>query len=125
MQEYRYGHTQKVNKSQHVSVKHNFEDFRYLRLGGFGLVLRENDPPQTQCRQHLSCYRPDFDQTLKVASWEHLEQIPTVMVTFAQATFVLATFVHIRNISAVTDLILIKLYLMFVFIVSYDVYLDI
>ena len=31
----------------------------------------------------------------------------TVTVTFAQATFVLATFGHGRNISAVTDLILI------------------
>ena len=28
--------------------------------------------------------------------------IPTVMVTFVQAIFVLARFVHIRNISAVT-----------------------
>ena len=25
---------------------------------------------------------------MKVGSWEHLEQIPTVMVTFVQATFV-------------------------------------
>ena len=29
--------------------------------------------------------------------------MPTVIVTFVQATFVLATFVHLRNISAVTD----------------------
>ena len=47
----------------------------------------------------------DFDETLQVGSWEHLEQIPTVTVTFVQATFVLVTFVHIRNISAVTDTI--------------------
>ena len=105
-------------------------------------------PTQTQCQQYLSCYWPDFDQTLKVGSWEHLEQIPTVRWylsrqhlswwhlsisaisqlllarfwpnfkgrflgpsltdlnyhgTFVQATFVLATFVHIRNISADTD----------------------
>ena len=40
---------------------------------------------------------------------EHLEQIPTVRVTFVHATFVLATYVHIRNISAVTDMILMKL----------------
>ena len=56
---------------------------------------------------------------LKVGSWDHLSQRPTVTVTFVQATFVLATFVlatfvlatfvHIRNISAVTDLILTKL----------------
>ena len=54
-------------------------------------------------------YCTDFDQTLKVGSWEHLEQIPTVTVTFVQATFVLMTFVHIRNISTVTDPILMKL----------------
>ena len=48
--------------------------------------------------------------TLKVGSCEHLEQIPTVRVAFVHATFVLATFVHIRNISAVTDPILMKLY---------------
>ena len=33
-----------------------------------------------------------------------------VTVTFVQATFVLAPFVNIRNISAVTDPILVKLY---------------
>ena len=49
------------------------------------------------------------DETLKVGSWEHLEQIPTVWVTFVHATFVLATYVPIRNISAVTDPILMKL----------------
>ena len=62
--------------------------------------------PYQEC---VSCYRPDFDETLKVAFWEHLEQIPTIKLTFVQATFVLVTFVHIRNISTVTDPILIKL----------------
>ena len=52
---------------------------------------------------------PDFDETLKVGSCEHLEQVPTVTMTFVQATFVLATYVLIRNISAVTDPILMKL----------------
>ena len=33
----------------------------------------------------------------------------TINLTFVQATFALATFVHIRNISTVTDPILIKL----------------
>ena len=66
-------------------------------------------PLQTQGQQYLSCYRPDFDQTLKVGSWEYLEEIFTIAFTFVQATFVLATFVHIRNISAVTDQILMKL----------------
>ena len=64
-----------------------------------------------QYQEYLSSNWPDFDKTLKIGSWEHLlEQIPTVMVTFVQATFVLVTFVHIRNISAVTDPILMKLY---------------
>ena len=44
---------------------------------------------------------PDLDETLKVDSWEHLEQIPTITMIFVQATFVL-----IRNITAVTDPIL-------------------
>ena len=34
--------------------------------------------------------------------------MPTVTVTFVKGTFVLATFVHIRMISAVTDPILTK-----------------
>ena len=60
-------------------------------------------------QEYLSYFLPDSDQTLKVGSWEHLEEIPTVTVTFIQATFVLATFVHIRIISDVTDMILVKL----------------
>ena len=55
-------------------------------------------------QEYLNCYWPDFDETLKVDSWEHLEQIPTVMGTFVQVTFI-----HIKNISAVTDPILMKL----------------
>ena len=43
---------------------------------------------KTQCQQYLSYYRPDFDETLKVDSWEHLEQITSVMVTFFQTTSV-------------------------------------
>ena len=53
---------------------------------------------------------PDFDQTLKVGSWNPLKRMQTVMVTFVHETFVQATFVHIRNISAVTDPILTKLF---------------
>ena len=56
-------------------------------------------PLQSQCYQYLSCYLPHFD---------HLEWVPIFMVTFVKATFVLATFVHIRNISADTDPILTK-----------------
>ena len=33
---------------------------------------------QTQGRQYLGSYWLDFDQTLKVGSWDHLEHIPTV-----------------------------------------------
>ena len=54
-------------------------------------------------QEYLSCYWPNFDETLNIGSWKHLQQIPTVMVAFAQATFVQVTFVHIRKISAVTD----------------------
>ena len=57
------------------------------------------------CQKYLSCYCPYFDKTLKVDSWDPFELIPTVMATFVQAIFVLATFVHIRNISAFSDLI--------------------
>ena len=46
---------------------------------------------------YLSCYRPKFDETSITDSNYHL--------TFVRATFVLATSVHIRNVSAVTDLI--------------------
>ena len=74
------------------------------------MTLDHHHPPkETQCQQYLSCYGPDFDKTLKEGSWEHLKQNLTFTVTFVQATFVLETFVHIRNISAVTDPILIKL----------------
>ena len=55
-------------------------------------------------RPYLSSYWPNFDQTLKVGFWDPLEQIPTVMTTFAKATFVLATSVHISNISMLTIL---------------------
>ena len=54
-------------------------------------------------QEYLSCYWLHSDQALKVGSWDNLYQIPTVMGTFVKATDVLATFVHISNISAVTD----------------------
>ena len=44
-------------------------------------TTHHHPPPQTQCRQYPNCYWPDFDETLKVASWEHLEQIPLMMGT--------------------------------------------
>ena len=60
-------------------------------------------------QENLICFLPDFDQTLNVGSQDYLEQIPTVTGIFVQAKFVLVTFVHIRNISAVTYPILTKL----------------
>ena len=82
------------------------------RLGFTRKLPYNHHPPptETQCQQYLSCYGPDFDETLKVGSCEHLEQIPTVRVTFVHATLVLTTYVHIRKISAVTNPILMKLY---------------
>ena len=74
-----------------------------------GLTWKWLSTPHPTPQQYLSCYWPDFDETLKRGSWEHLEQIPTVMVTFVQATFVLTTIVHIKNISGLTDPILMKL----------------
>ena len=43
-------------------------------------------------QEYLSSNSPDFDETLKIGSWEHLEQIQTVTVTFVQAIFFQATF---------------------------------
>ena len=73
------------------------------------LTHQTTHPMQTQCQQYLSCYGTHFDETLKVDSWEHLIQMPTVTVTFIQTIYVLATFVHISDISAVTDQIFTKL----------------
>ena len=52
-------------------------------------------------QEYLSCYWPDFEKTLKEGSWEYID----VTVIFVQAKFVVVTFVNIRNISAVTDMI--------------------
>ena len=57
----------------------------------------------------LCCVGVGVLTTLQVGSWEHLEQIPIVTVIFVQATFAQVTIVHIRNISAVTDPILMEL----------------
>ena len=80
------------------------------------MTLHHHHPPtttttKTQCQQYFSCYWPDFDQPCCVGSWNPLEQIPRIMMSYVKATFVLTTFVHIRNISVVTDQILwIQLY---------------
>ena len=78
------------------------------RFNCHGNICPGNICPGDICpyQEYLSCYSADFDQTLKVGSWDHLDHIQAVMLTFVQTTLVLATFVDIRNISAVTDLIL-------------------
>ena len=57
-------------------------------------------------QEYLSCYWPDFDQTLKVSFWEYVKQIPTVNSDNCPGNICPGDFVHIRNISAVTDQIL-------------------
>ena len=76
-----------------------------------GDICPRNICPRDICpyQEYLSCYWPDIDETLQVGSWKHLEQIPTIKLTFVKATFVLVISIRIRNISAVTDLILMKL----------------
>ena len=66
-----------------------------------GDICPGNICPRNICpyQEYISSNWPDFDETLKIGSWKHLEQISTVMVTFVQeifcqATFVLVTFVH-------------------------------
>ena len=77
-----------------------------------GDICPSNICPGDICpyQEYLSCYRPDFDKNLKVGSWDHFEHMPTATATFIQVTFVLVTFVYKRNISAVTDPILTKLF---------------
>ena len=35
-------------------------------------------------QEYPSCHKPDFDQTLKVGSWDNLEHLPRVTLTFAK-----------------------------------------
>ena len=39
-------------------------------------------PTETQCQLYFSCYWLNFDQTLNIGFYDHLELIPTVMSTF-------------------------------------------
>ena len=89
----------------------SWTDFNYHSIICPCNICPGNICPGNICpyQEYLSCYWPDFDESLKIGSWDYLELISTVTVTFVQATFVIATFVHIKNISAVTDLILTKL----------------
>ena len=51
-----------------------------------GDICPGNICPRDICpnQEYLSSYWTDFDETLKIGSWEHQEQIPTVTVTFVQ-----------------------------------------
>ena len=58
-----------------------------------GDIRPRNIYPRDICpyQEYIYCYWPDFDETLDVASWDQLETILTIKLTFVQATFVLAT----------------------------------
>ena len=72
------------------------------KIGLHTITTHPHHPPHKLLDSNISCYWPNFDQTLDIGPWEHLQQIPAVTVTFFQATFVLAILVHISNISATT-----------------------
>ena len=80
----------------------NWVDCKYIYHGTISplqmVIFCQNSNPTS------TIVRCDMKMTLHT-----LPQIPNVMVTFVRATFVLVTFVHIRNISTVTDPILMKL----------------
>ena len=99
----------------HVNV-HEKKLFYHLRLVELEIVKTPTYPQHKVGFDHkMSLHTPPhhtnsisvisqllltrFWWNFKIGSWEHLEQIPTGMMTFVQATFVLVTFVHIRNIS--------------------------
>ena len=65
-----------------------------------GDICPGNICPRNICphQKYLSFNWHNFDETLKIGFWEHLEQIWTVMVTIFEGTFVLTTFVHIRTL---------------------------
>ena len=75
-----------------------------ITLVGLDTKMTLQTTPPHPHKLNISCNWTDFDENLKLASWELVEQIPTIKLTFVQLTFV-----HIRNISAVTDPILTKL----------------
>ena len=85
------------NSQVQTSVLGPWDDFV------FSLSQQQEQQQEEPPTKYLSCYWPNFDQTLNMGFWEHLEQIPTVTVKFVLATLVLLTFVYIRDKSAVTD----------------------
>ena len=93
------------------NLKRRFLGLSWTEFNCSSNICRGNICPGNICpyQEYISCYWPDFDPTLRVGSWDYLEQILNIAVTFVLATFVLVAFVHIRNISAVTNPILTKL----------------
>ena len=75
-----------------------------MEVTKFGLVLLSGGYLLVAVKVAISIYVNQLTETLNEGSWEHTQQITTANTTFAQATYVMATFVHISNISAVTDL---------------------
>ena len=47
--------------------------------GKSGVHILSSPPTEIQCQQYLSCYWPDFDETLNVGSCEFLEQLNPVL----------------------------------------------
>ena len=89
---------------------------RFLGLSWTDFNYRNNIWPGNICpgnicpnQEYLNCYWPDFDKTLNIGSWDYLELISTVAVTFVEATFVLATL----SISEISQLLLTRLWLNF------------
>ena len=83
-----------------------------IKIGLHTTTHHHHYPPPNHTNsqaEYLSCYWSDLDQILIKGSWEHRQQITSVTMTFVWATFVLGTFVHNSNISAVTCPIWIKL----------------
>ena len=86
------------------NFKSRFLESSWTDSNCHGDICQGNICPGNICtyREYLSCYWPDFYQTLKVDSLDHLELILTVMATFVQATFVLR---HL-SISGISPLLL-------------------
>ena len=67
---------------QHPSLTTTQLNLNLLSWARLESDVANHPTTKTQCQQYLSYYWPDFDETLKVDSGEHLEQITSVMVTF-------------------------------------------
>ena len=97
-----------INLSSNPQLNHSStQTQRNITLIGLDMkmTLHTHPTPRKHNVSNISALTwLDFDETLKLGSWELLEEIAAVMVTFVQvqATFVPMTFVHFRNIFSVT-----------------------